>query len=280
MTHTTFPRWLALGLPAIILVTGSHLALADPNRPTDSGSSPAYPVSDRQTTPVGSPCLSCDAIATHAAPAGTAPLYRPPRRLAPLHGLRVGGGTRTLTGTVPTIAALVPDYRGLTSWSRPTLYWYSAGPVTAPVEFVLTLEHTGHTIAEFRLPPPITQGVHEIHLGDYGLELEEGNAYVWSVALVMDSNRRSKDILAVGSIERAAQHDFQAAGLAAVESVARYADAGFWYDALATVSAAIAKHPGDRALQDLRGALLRDVGLMGIRTAIDETTMPTADSSF
>lgn len=280
MTRNDFSRWLALGLPAIILATGSHLALADPNHPTVSGSSPVYPVSDRPTTPIGSPCLSCDTIGTYAAPAGAAPVYRPPRRLAPLRGLRVGGGTRTLTETVPTIVALAPDYRGLTSWSQPTLYWYSAGPVTVPVEFVLTVEHTGDMIAEFRLSLPITQGIHAIHLGEHGIELEEGAAYVWSVALVMDSNRRSKDILAAGSIERTAPQDFQTAGLAAVESAARYADAGFWYDALAMVSAAIAKHPGDRALQDLRGTLLRDIGLMGIRTAIDETTMPTAHSSF
>ena len=280
MTRNALSRWLTLGLPAIILATGSHLALADPNHPKVSGSGPAYPVSDRQATPIDNPCLSCETIATRAVPTGAAPAYRPPHRLAPLYGLRVGGGTRALTGTVPAIVTLVPDHRGLTSRSQPTLYWYTAGSVTVPVEFTLALEQTGDTIAEFSLPLPIFAGIHAIPLGEHGIELKEGAAYVWSVALVMDSNRRSKDILAIGSIERTAQQDFQSTGLPAVESADRFAHAGLWYDALDAITVAIATRPGDRSLHDRRDTLLREVGLMGIIDALDETTILTIRHPF
>ena len=258
MTRPTLTQCLVVGISAFILASGPRITLAEPEKHSVQRQAPAQPVSDRQT----------------------APAYRPPHRLAPLHGRRIGGGTRALRGTVPVIVTLVPDYRGLTSWTQPTLYWYIADPVTVPVEFVLTLEQTGDMIAEFRLPTPITQGIHAIPLGEQGIELKEGVAYVWSVALVMDSNRRSKDILAVGSIERTAPQDIQVTELPAVDSVARYAQAGLWYDALDTVSAAIAKRPSDRALQELRGTLLRDVGLMGIINALDETTIRTTHYPF
>lgn len=265
MTRPTLTRWLVLGLPAFILVSMPYMTLAEPERQTVHGQTSAYPVSDRQNAlAAGQP----------------APVYRPPHRLAPLHGLRVGGGTRALTGTVPAIVTLVPDHRGLTSSSQPTLYWYTAGSITTPVEFTLVLEQTGDTIAEFHLPLPIGAGIHAIRLGEYGIELKEGRAYVWSVALVMDSNRRSKDILAVGSIERTTPQDFASTGLPAVESATYFAHAGLWYDALDVISVAIAKRPGDLALHDLRDTLLRGVGLMSIIGLLNETTTPAIRHPF
>jgi hypothetical protein len=209
-----------------------------------------------------------------------APVYRPPHRMAPLHGLRVGGGTRAFVGTAPAIITLVPDHRGLTSSSHPTLYWYTADAVTVPVEFTLVLEQTGDMITEFRLPLSIGAGIHAIPLREYGIELKEGVAYVWSVALVLDSNRRSKDILAVGSIERTKPQDFSSTGLPAVESVKHFAHAGLWYDALDMISVTIATRPDDLALLDMRDTLLRGVGLMGIIDVLNETTIPAIRHPF
>lgn len=258
MNRRTLTRCLALGFPVFILVSGPHITLADSARQAIHRQPPAQPVSDRQT----------------------APAYRPPHRLAPLRGLRVGGGTRALTETVPAIVTLVPDHRGLTSRSQPTLYWYTAGSVTVPVEFTLTLEQSGDTITEFRMPLPIAAGIHAIPLAEHGIELKEGSAYVWSLALVMDSNRRSKDILAMGSIERTATQDVQFTELPAAESADRLADAGLWYDALDAISVAVAKRPGDRVLYDKRDALLRDVGLIKIIDVLGETTSPTIRHTF
>jgi hypothetical protein len=142
------------------------------------------------------------------------------------------------------------------------------------------LEQTGDTIAEFHLPLPIGAGIHVIHLGEYGIELKEGVSYVWSVALVMDSNRRSKDILAVGSIERTTPQDFEPTGLPALESAKRFAHAGLWYDSLDVISVAIANRPGDQALHDMRDTLLRGIGLMGIIDVLNETTTPAIRHPF
>ncbi|RLC24465.1 MAG: hypothetical protein DRH56_06625, partial [Deltaproteobacteria bacterium] len=72
------------------------------------------------------------------------------------------------------------------------------------------------------------------------------------------------DILAAGGIERVAfQNDLkkkiQAAN--AVEAASIYAETGIWYDALTSLSSAIAKNPGDNDLVRERAFLLEQIGL-------------------
>jgi hypothetical protein len=156
----------------------------------------------------------------------------------------------------------------LTSQPHPTLYWYTADAITLPVEFALVLERTGDTIAEFRLTPPVAPGIHAIRLGDYGVELGQGEAYSWSIALVVDPDRRSKDALAMGSIERTPTHSTTLAPATPETGTAEsYAQAGLWYDALHVLSVAIVERPFDRTLRTERDALLRDVGLADITEA-------------
>ena len=281
MTGTALSRWWTLSLSAIILATGSQVALAELGRQTVYSPIPTYPVSNRQAAPLGSPCVSCSPTATVEVPTGTVPAYRPPHRLAPLQGLRVGGGTRALTGTIPTIFALVPEHRGLTLQPHPTLYWFTAGAITVPAEFAIVLERTGDTIAEFRLPPPIALGIHAIRMGDYGVGLREGEAYSWSIALVIDPDRRSKDVLAMGSIERiGAGFTTLSLGTPKAGTAESYAQAGLWYDALHVLSVAIAERPFDRTLRTKREALLREVGLTDIADAVDGITLPAMRHSY
>lgn len=123
---------------------------------------------------------------------------------------------------------------------------------------------TTEAVLEVRLPGPIEAGVRKVDLAQYGVRLATGVPYRWYVAVVPDSGRRSKDILAGGTIERVAPPEGLTEKLAQVpkERVPFvYAEAGFWYDALAAASALVELSPGDEALLQQRSALLAQVRL-------------------
>ena len=68
----------------------------------------------------------------------------------------------------------------------------------------------------------------------YGVGVDH---YQWSVALILDPNERSKDIVASGFIDRVESSSELTTRLAKAgqdESAAVYADEGLWYDALAS----------------------------------------------
>jgi hypothetical protein len=166
-------------------------------------------------------------------------VYQPPKRGAP--GGRVGGGTRGIQRDVFVLSVLAPDHSGLTISEQPIL--------------------------ETRLPAPVQAGVHRVRLADHNIRLKPGAAYQWSVTVIPDSDRRSKDILAGGTIERVDVPDDLKAKLTTAnksELLSLYAEAGFWYDAVAAISEMIEAAPQDQALRKQRATLLSQVGLTGI----------------
>lgn len=192
----------------------------------------------------------------------TFPIYRPPVRGAP--GGRVGGGTRGYTRDTFVLSVLAPDHMGLTVSEQPSLYWFISSATTLPVEVALMDPQRTEPLLEKRLPSPVAAGVHRIRLADYGVRLEPGVAYRWSVTVVPDDNRRSRDILAGATIERVeTQADLrEKLGKSAKESLPFvYAESGLWYDALTTVSELIETAPQDPTLQKQRDALLSQAGL-------------------
>src|ERR671919_2263562 len=131
---------------------------------------------------------------------GGGPVYKPPKRGAP--GGRVGGGTRGTQREVFVLSVLAPDHTGLTTSEQPSLYWFISGSTSLPVELTLMDPEGVQPILETRLAAPIKPGVHRVRLADHNIRLKPGEAYRWFVTVVPDSDRRSKDILAGGAIER------------------------------------------------------------------------------
>lgn len=191
-------------------------------------------------------------------------VYKPPVRGAP--GGRVGGGTRG-TGNVFVLSALAPDHMGLTAREQPSLYWFISAATSLPVELAIMDPQGVKPLFERRLSGPIEKGVHRIDLAELGVTLAPGVPYRWSVTVIPDANRRSRDILAAATIERvdvpsevrSKLDQTRKEDLAAV-----YAEAGFWYEALASVSELIERTPGDEALRQQRVQLLSQVGLPDI----------------
>ena len=192
-------------------------------------------------------------------------LYKPPSGLgAPSAGKRVGGGTRGTNKSVPILSVLAPDHTGLTVREQPDLYWFASNVVTNPVELTLTVEKGETPLLEKRLPIPTHAGVQRVRLSDYGIKLIPGERYNWSIALVLDPKRRSKDVIAVGTIERVERASLDHGTIAAgptTEAFHQFAAEGLWYDAVMTISELIESAPAAPALRRQRADLLDQVDL-------------------
>ncbi len=196
------------------------------------------------------------------APVGM-PVYRPPLRGAPVG--RIAGGSRGILDEYPTLlVVLSPDHTGLTTQAQPSLYWFLAETMPHPIEWTIIEEQAVYPILETRIPSPQQPGVQRISLADYNVRLKRDVKYKWFVALVPDRERRSRDILAWGEIERVEptaklQRDLAEMGRARSPYV--YAEEGLWYDAFAAVSDLINTAPDEVAFRKQRASLLEQVGL-------------------
>jgi hypothetical protein len=175
-------------------------------------------------------------------------------------GGRVGGGTRGVAGRdVFVLSVLAPDHKALTVSDQPSLYWFISSDTSLPIELAIADPNATEPLLETRLPSPAPRGVHRIRLADFPVKLEPGVAYRWSVTVVPDANRRSRDILASGTIERVEPSAVLAARLQSARTGDLpfiYAEEGIWYDALAVLSDLIDGAPENGDLQRQRAALL------------------------
>jgi hypothetical protein len=156
---------------------------------------------------------------------------------------------------------LAPDHTGLTVREQPDLYWFASDVVTNPVELTLTLEKGDTPLLEKRLPVPTKAGIQRVCLSDFGVKLAPGERYIWSIALVFDPKRRSKDIIATGTIERVERAGINLAAAPTTDAFYRFAADGLWYDAVMVISELIETTPADMALRRHRAELLDQVNL-------------------
>ncbi|HEY3067424.1 MAG TPA: DUF928 domain-containing protein [Methylomirabilota bacterium] len=190
------------------------------------------------------------------------PVYKPPLRGAP--GGRVGGGTRGAGRELFVLTVLAPDHTGLTVQEQPSLRWFVSNKTPYPVEFTVMDPRATQPLVEHRIPAPIEAGLHTIRLADHNVRLAPGVAYRWFVAIVPDASRRSRDILAGGTIERVEPSEELRAKLARASKADVpfvYAEAGVWYDAFTAISELIDTSPGNADLKKQRAALMSQVGL-------------------
>ena len=189
------------------------------------------------------------------------PVYKLPTRGAP--GGRVGGATRGDKNAF-VLSVLAPDHSGFTTSEQPSLYWFISKTTSLPIELTVIESKGVKPILETRLPALVKAGIQRVRLADYKIHLKPGVAYRWYIAVVPDPDRRSKDTLAGGAIERINVPQDLKAKLASSGSDQKafvYAEAGIWYDALKSISDLIDATPQNRELHTQRAALLTQVGL-------------------
>ncbi|MDH5473278.1 MAG: DUF928 domain-containing protein [Gammaproteobacteria bacterium] len=191
------------------------------------------------------------------------PMYQPPRRGAP--GLTVGGGTRGVMGDKPAIHALAPNHTGFTASEQPTLSWYMSKPSSMRFEFMLIDDEGTEPLLELTLDAAqLKRGIQSLNLADHGVKLKPGVQYQWSVSLIPEESNRSNDIVSGGIIERQTLEDSLELKLNKAnptEDVFIYAEEGYWYDAIASLTKLIEKDPGNELLKKQRAELIHQGGL-------------------
>ena len=191
---------------------------------------------------------------------GDLPIYKPRKQSTPKG--RVGGGIRG--GDGPALYVLAPDHVGFTKDEQPSLFWYLSKTTSLPLEFTLIDSQAIKPMIETKLKAPAQPGVQRISLKELGIKLEPGVQYKWFITLQVGAEASSKDVVAGGTIERIPFIEALSIHLPSAkngDAVFRYAEAGLWYDAIATISEMIDKAPDDRKLRKQRASLLQQVNL-------------------
>ncbi len=215
-------------------------------------------------SPVGSMSLVPSAIAK----SGKGINYTPPGTLK--RAIRTGGtGSRGCAqlGRV-TVMPLVPsNHIGQTQAARPTFLAYVSGAQS--VEFALTEPKVEKPLLVQTVTPD-ANGIVRVQLPETAPELAIGKDYRWAIAVVCNPNRRSNDVYAQSWIQRTATTPEFAKKLTAatsgLEQARLYANAGFWYDAIASLTQTLNTNPNQpEARADfadlLRQANLSDLGI-------------------
>ena len=190
------------------------------------------------------------------------PVYKPPLRGAPAG--RVAGGTRGEGMDFPYLCLIVPKHVGLTVSRQPVLYYYQSGSSAWPVEFTIIREQGISPLVEARIAEHASPGIHKVPLADHGVYLETNVTYKWFISLIPDFQHRSKDILAAGAIEYTKVPEKIQGRLNSASTYKKpfvLSEAGFWYDAIHSLSSLIESEPDNTALKEQRSALLEQVGL-------------------
>ena len=182
-----------------------------------------------------------------------------------------GGATRGTTKKIPLMFALTPDHVGQTVSAQPSLFWYieRVPDASMRIEFTLFDQVSDEPEVETTLAAPDRAGIQRIRLADYGVKLEPGAEYEWAVTLIVDPERRSKDVVVTGWIDRIEHSGRLAARLESEgdeRSAAIYAEEGLWYDSFAALNDQIDGNPGDANLLTQRIDVLRQVGLNKVTT--------------
>lgn len=190
------------------------------------------------------------------------PEYRPPPRSAPDAERLSGGGSRSADRPAVELSVLAPQWSGRSASAQPTLCWYQSAAAEVPLELTVTESDAVRPLLSKRLPA--LAGVQCFSLSSAGIKLHAGSVYDWSVALVLDEDRRSADVLSQANFVVQAPARGEQAVLRTSEPAARvraYAQAGYRYDALGEIERMLAAHPTDPLPRRLRAALSEQVGL-------------------
>ncbi len=222
-------------------------------------------------------------VATNTAPPPAAPPVPAPRHIlfqAPdddsggVLPSRIGGGSRGGGADAPTVEVLVPEHVALTTEARPLLFWYQTKGSKATVEISVMKPMNPEPIMLCQTSSPTSAGVHYFRVA---ADLKPSVLYRWSVAVVLDPQNRSQDVVAYGVIKRIAPSPGLAAKLAQApdqDKPTLYAQSGIWYDALESLSMQIKRSPNDNDLQQERTDLLKQVGLENAQFAAPPANSP------
>jgi Domain of Unknown Function (DUF928) len=169
----------------------------------------------------------------------SAPLYQSPFADAP--PARVGQASRS-GGANVQLVVLAPNRKGASAKPSPRLAWFLSAASTNPLEIVVQERGADVPLLERRIESAGAGGFHSIDLGEFGVRLEQGKEYEWSVALINDPARRASDQFSKGVVQYVPSSEALPSG--APESVvSEYLARGYWYDAIALMQQTLQSEP-------------------------------------
>ena len=221
----------------------------------------------------GSPALAQDTPAPTPTPVKPVLFHPPDSALPGVLPLRVGGGSRGASTDGISLITLAPDCVAYTTEAQPTLYWYQSITSKHPCQITITQVADGQggkpkskPLIVLKTDDTVPPGMHAVRLSKLKIELQPDVTYSWSVAVVMDPQNRSLDVIANGLIQRK-ELASDVAGKVSTSSTADkpsiYAANGYWYDALKLLNDQIDQDPKNTALHSQRASLLDQVKLDG-----------------
>ena len=280
-------RPLLVGMPAIavaalalLLIYPSAFSIFRPDRASEPASEfvPELLADERILDQI--PATPTVRVRDSIVIAATMPAYRVPQGATP----RLRSGVRGVysDASYHLIMALAPEHVGQTASDAPFLYWYLFKiPEVGGFEFFFGSVDVGSVPGQSNdtpvgevsdtwipkdLPSPNQPGLQRILLSDYGVELETGVDYSWTVSF-------GSRAYANGWIKRVEPPASVAKRLAEGslgEAPAIYAEAGLWYDALSSLLELVSDHPNNESLRTARLELLRQGGLEAVDEALAE----------
>lgn len=162
------------------------------------------------------------------------------------------------------MAPLAPSHTGLASTPQPDLLWYISGPWPDKIEFRLNEMGVPEPLVDTDITGPDTEGICRIRLTDHNVSLKKDAEYEWFLSITFGETERSADFSANAAIRYVEPSDTLTKQLANTSKEKLhyvYADAGYWYDAIDSLSQLIEATPGDKALRAQRATLLNQVNL-------------------
>ncbi|OKH40775.1 hypothetical protein NIES2119_00200 [[Phormidium ambiguum] IAM M-71] len=168
------------------------------------------------------------------------------------------------TSTVPTL--LVPqNHLGLTTSSNPTFLWYLPNKNIEVMMFEIRKAGEKEPIYAEQLQP--SEGIIQLKLPKEKVTLDVGNEYIWSVSVPCISEGKRRKISVEAGIKVVAPTEelkIQLSQANTPQQKARvFAQKGYWYDALETLSNAYTANANQSTYADIL-SLLDQVGLSEI----------------
>lgn len=203
-------------------------------------------------------------------------IYTPPLLGAPSPSRLVGFALRGSTNDL-LLSVLTPEYTGLSMNAQPDVFWYTSKPISKPfqfVEFVLNSDTAIKPILRVHLAPVTKGGIQKVSLSDYNITLKPDVEYTWVISLVPDPTTRSYDLVTSGKIKHVvAKNEFQKTIKQTLQNQQPhvFAQAGFWYDALADIIKQTEKKPKESRSRELLISLLKQVELDQIAKNVGNT---------
>jgi len=189
--------------------------------------------------------------------------YRPPADL--LGRVAVGAVVRGSTSG-PALVAWVPDHVAHSATPQPTLYWSLEGDGATEHEIglVVTSESASEPLYEGAQAVDASGTWQHSDLAALGVALQSGEIYRWSVFVRTAEGAPAVDRIAQGWIEYREPSKDQRSALATATAgsrAARYAEQGYWYDALALLADFASEHPDDPDARDRLEGFLEAAGV-------------------